>query len=288
VITVKCFSKVATLLINLIGLDYLEGEMTESELLIVLNRFLDSHVKLSFLTYLGAALISIIVGAISAYVTAYLKRSAEIKALSARLDDTKIQLEQQTKVVKRVEAEISNQTWIEQQRWLFRKDLYLSIIELLIKGREQSLVLDGMIKSIPSFYFNEESELDEDEQMDNWEKLVECSLQDCHDFVEHNITPVAKDIALLVNKQGRLFLSKGALEILADFYNSSETWYEKELEEEGFDINNVHSPYGLPSGPDEVGYLCHYSKAAKDAYKMIILEAKNDLKIDMSLANLKS
>ncbi|MCC4858905.1 hypothetical protein LMH78_24165 [Vibrio lentus] len=262
--------------------------MTESELLIVLNRFLDSHVKQSFLTYLGAALISIIVGAISAYVTAYLKRSAEIKALSARLDDTKIQLEQQTKVVKRVEAEISNQTWIEQQRWLFRKDLYLSIIELLIKGREQSLVLDGMIKSIPSFYFNEESELDEDEQMDNWEKLVECSLQDCHDFVEHNITPVAKDIALLVNKQGRLFLSKGALEILADFYNSSETWYEKELEEEGFDINNVHSPYGLPSGPDEVGYLCHYSKAAKDAYKMIILEAKNDLKIDMSLANLKS
>lgn len=287
-ITVKCFSKVATLLINLIGLDYLEGEMTESELLIVLNRFLDSHVKQSFLTYLGAALISIIVGAISAYVTAYLKRSAEIKALSARLDDTKIQLEQQTKVVKRVEAEISNQTWIEQQRWLFRKDLYLSIIELLIKGREQSLVLDGIIKSIPSFYFNEESELDEDEQMDNWEKLVECSLQDCHDFVEHNITPVAKDIALLVNKQGRLFLSKGALEILADFYNSSETWYEKELEEEGFDINNVHSPYGLPSGPDEVGYLCHYSKAAKDAYKMIILEAKNDSKIDMSLANLKS
>lgn len=167
-ITVKCFSKVATLLINLIGLDYLEGEMTESELLIVLNRFLDSHVKQSFLTYLGAALISIIVGAISAYVTAYLKRSAEIKALSARLDDTKIQLEQQTKVVKRVEAEISNQTWIEQQRWLFRKDLYLSIIELLIKGREQSLVLDGIIKSIPSFYFNEESELDEDEQMDNW------------------------------------------------------------------------------------------------------------------------
>ncbi|MFA0057873.1 hypothetical protein [Vibrio echinoideorum] len=260
--------------------------MTESELLSVLNRFLDSNVKLSLLTYLGAALICIIVGAISAYVTAYLKKSAEVKVLNNRLDETNIQLAQQTEVVKRVEAEISNQTWIEQQRWLFRKDLYLSIIELLIKGREQSLALDGMIKSIPSFYFSEESELDEDEQRENWEKLVECSLQECHDFVETNITPVKKDIALLVNKQGRLFLSEGAIKILAGFYKSSKTWYKKELEEEGLDINNIDSPYGLPSGPDEVGYLCHYSKAAKDAYQMIIFEAKNDLKIDMSIVNL--
>lgn len=272
------------ILINIL-LDYLEGEMTESELLSVLNRFLDSNVKLSFLTYLGAALISIIVGAISAYVTAYLKRSTEINALSNCLDETNIQLRQQTMVVKRVEAEISNQIWIEQQRWIFRKDLYLSIIELLIKGREQSLALDGMIKSIPNFYFNEESESDEEEERENWEKLVEHSLKECHDFVESNITPIAKDIALLVNKQGRLFLSKGALEILANFYNSSKTWYEKELKEEGFDINNVYSSYGLPSGPDEVGYLCHYSKAVNDAYKRIISEAKNDLKIDISLAN---
>ncbi|EOU2464984.1 TPA: hypothetical protein KDY95_003434 [Vibrio cholerae] len=261
--------------------------MTESELLIVLNRFLDSNVKLSLLTYVGAAVVSIIVGVFSASVTAYFKKSAEVKALSDRLDETSKQLEQQTKVVKRVEADISNQTWIEQQRWLFRKDLYLSIIELLIKAREKSLALDEMINSLPSFYFDEESDLDEDQQTENWENLVSQATQECHDFVEENITPVAKDIALLVNRQGRLFLSKNALFILADFYNSSETWYQKELEEEGFDASNVYSPYALPSGPTELGYLCHYSKAAKEAYKMIIREAKSDLKIDISLANSK-
>ncbi|MEZ8826850.1 hypothetical protein AB6E04_21065 [Vibrio amylolyticus] len=261
--------------------------MNESELLAVLNRFLDSNVKLSVLTYVGAAIISIVVGAISAYVTAYLKKSAEVKVLSDRIDTTNQQLALQTDVVKRVEAEISNQTWIEQQRWLFRKDLYLSIIELLIKAREQSLALDEIIGAIPGFYFDEESELDEDEQVENWENLVSLSIQECHDFVEENITPVANDIALLINKQGRLFLNRNSLDILADFYNSNETWYEKELMEEGFDANNAH-PYGLPNGPCEVGYLSHYSKAAKEAYKMIIKEAKNDLKIDMSLVNSKN
>lgn len=233
--------------------------MTESELLIVLNRFLDSNVKLSLLTYVGAAVVSIIVGVFSASVTAYFKKSAEVSALSDRIDETCKQLEQQAKVVKRVEADISNQTWIEQQRWLFRKDLYLAIIDLLIRAREQSLALDEMINSMPGFYFDEE-----------------------------NITPVAEEIALLVNRQGRLFLSKNALLILADFYNSGETWYKKELEEERFDVNNLHSPYGVPSGPTEHGYLCHYSKAAKEAYRMIIREAKSDLKIDITLVNSKS
>ncbi|EOX3402794.1 hypothetical protein [Vibrio cholerae] len=262
--------------------------MTESELLIVLNRFLDSNVKLSLLTYVGAAVVSIIVGVFSASLTAYFKKSAEVSALSDRIDETCKQLEQQAKVVKRVEADISNQTWIEQQRWLFRKDLYLAIIDLLIRAREQSLALDEMINSMPGFYFDEESELDEDQQIENWENLVSIATQECHDFVEENITPVAEEIALLVNRQGRLFLSKNALLILADFYNSGETWYKKELEEERFDVNNLHSPYGLPSGPTEHGYLCHYSKAAKEAYRMIIREAKSDLKIDITLVNSKS
>ncbi len=52
--------------------------MTESELLIVLNRFLDSNVKLSLLTYVGAAVVSIIVGVFSASLTAYFKKSAEV------------------------------------------------------------------------------------------------------------------------------------------------------------------------------------------------------------------
>ncbi|MUH98154.1 hypothetical protein GNP63_16605 [Aliivibrio fischeri] len=259
--------------------------MTESELLIVLNRFLDSNVKLSFLTYTGAAIISIVVGAISAYVTTYFKKSAEVKALSDRIVETTRQLKEQTEVVKRVEAEISNQTWIEQQRWLFRKDLYLSVIELLIKAREQSLVLDEMVNSIPRFCFDEGCELDDDEQVENWEKTKSHYLQECDVFVEENIKPVAKDMALLVHKQGRLFLSKSALVILANFYNSNKTWYAKKLAEDRGDVNNFYSPYALPSGPCEVGYLLHYSKAAKEAYNMIITEARNDLKIDISLVN---
>ena len=253
--------------------------MTESELLIVLNRFLSEGVTLSLGTYIGASVVTLFASAIGAYTLTFFKKSAEIKAINSSLAEIK----KHTDAVKKAEAVISNQSWVEQQRWLFRKELYLSIIELLIKARDKSLELDNILSSINQFSFNEESSVDEDAQFEVWEKQKDEVISECHKFIKEHIKPIADDIALLVNKKGRLFLNQESISILGKFYNSHKTWYQKELDEEGFDPKNILSHYDLPMGPSEEGYLAHYSNAAKDAYKMIITVARKDLKIDMSL-----
>ena len=253
--------------------------MTESELLIVLNRFLSEGITLSIGTYIGAGVFTICASAIGAYTLTYFKKNAEIKAINSSLEEIK----KHTDAVKKAEAVISNQSWVEQQRWLFRKELYLSIIELLIKARDKSLELDSILFSVKQFSFNEESSVDEDAQFEVWENQKDEVIAECHKFIEEHIKPIADDIALLVNKKGRLFLNQESISILGEFYNSHKTWYQKELDENGFDPKNISSHHDLPAGPSEEGYLAHYSKAAKDAYKMIITVARKDLKIDMSL-----
>ena len=259
--------------------------MTESELLIVLNRFFSEGATLSIYTYLGAGVVTFIAGTVGVYISAYIKKDAEIKAINGKLDATNEQLAKQTLIVKKVEAEISNQSWVEQQRWLFRKDLYLAIIELLIKARDQSKELDSILNCVNPFCFDEESNLDEDAQLEIWENHKDEVLSASHKFVTEHIKPIAEEVALLVNQKGRLFLNAEAISILGKFYNSHKTWYEEELEEEGFEPDKISSVYALPSGPCEAGYLAHYSKAAKNAYIRIITEARDDLKIDMSLTD---
>jgi hypothetical protein len=257
--------------------------VTESEMLNVLNRFFSDGATLSIGTYLGAAFVTICASAFGAYLLTIIKKNAEISAINSKFSQTVTLLEKQTDIVKRAEAVISNQSWVEQQRWLFRKELYLLITDLLIKAREKSVELNSILESVNRFNPNEESSIDEDAQFEAWEKYKDEKLSECHKFVQEHIKPIADEIALLVNLKGRLFLNQESINILGEFYNSHNTWYQKELEEEGFDSSSISSPYGLPCGPSEEGYLAHYSKAAKDAYIMIISEARKDLKIDINL-----
>ncbi len=259
--------------------------MNETELLDVLNRFSSEGVSLSVYSYIGAAVIAFISSALGAFVTSNFKKKGEMSAINSRFDETVKQSKIQTEAVKNIEARITNQSWIDQQRWVFRKDLYLSIIELLIEAREETLKLDRMLESIRQFSFDECSDISENEQEEIWDGYFRQQLNLCHDFVSSNIDPIKQKIAVLVNKKGRLFLNYQSINILASFYNSQNTWYDKELQEQGFDINELSSPYDLPTGPTEQGELAHYSKAAKNAYRTIIKEARQDLKIDITLAS---
>ena len=54
--------------------------MTESELLVVLNRFLSEGTTLSLGTYIGAGFVTICVSAIGAYTLTFFKKNAEINS----------------------------------------------------------------------------------------------------------------------------------------------------------------------------------------------------------------
>lgn len=257
--------------------------MTELELVEVLNRFSTDEITPNLFTYIGVTIITSLLSCIGVVLLTGAKKHTEISVLNARLKETISQLEQQTEAVKTIEAEISNQSWVEQQRWLFRKELYLAIIELLIKARENSLILDDMVNSISNFYFDEYSDLHEDSQYKVWEIAAKETLINCHEFVDKNIEPISKEVALLINKQGRLFLSTKVLNILSEFFNSKNTWHDKKLGENRNSVAGTATPDYYPEMPSEVDYLTHYSAAAKSAYKMIIIEARKDLKIDLSL-----
>ena len=253
--------------------------MTESELLDALNQFFSDGIKLPVAMYIVTGVITLFSSVIGASIFTFFKKNAELKAINKNLKAIK----DYTETVKKAEAVILNQSWVEQQRWLFRKELYLSIMELLIKARDKSLELDAILSTVNPPSFNEESSVGEDAQFEMWEKGKDKVLSECHIFVNEHIKPIADEIALLVNKKGRLFLNKKSILILGSFYHSNKTWYQKELDAEGFDPKKISSHYDLPTGPTEEGELAHYSKAAEEAYYEIITVAREDLKIDMSL-----
>lgn len=247
--------------------------MSEEELIKLLNRFFGAGFELSISTYIYAALISFISAFCGGYFSSYFKKSGEIKAITDRLEETVSQLKRQTKAVEEVKADISNRSWIEQQKWEFRKAIYVELIDILLEIRNECIKAEKFLNKIPS-----PSEFEEDE---DWELRKDSLFTEAEKIYNGKVSHLTEQLKKLLNQKGMLFLSNEVISVLREYFNAEEIRREKIYKKFEQELaEGQASVYDFGSIDTYEQSLYHKSEAAEKAYVMLIRVAKSDLKIN--------
>jgi len=81
--------------------------------------------------HIGAFTTTVIGGGAGAYFGAYLRKSAENRAIHANLEKLVIEMRAVTQATKEIEAKISDEVWARQRRWELRRDIMLQAMDEL-------------------------------------------------------------------------------------------------------------------------------------------------------------
>lgn len=219
---------------------------------------------------------------LSAYFGVYLKKKAEIKAINEQHETLLIHLSNQTEVTEKIKSqfglikeEVQQKNWVEQQKWEFRKELFLSMITIILDIRNFCLLAEKYLDKVPSLngmYEGDEAKIDEKEH-----ELFD----QANNIYNGQVKELTVELKSLVNKKGVLFLSPQVMAVLNDFFNAEEI--RKNNIEKSFqdDIKAGKITKFNISSPDTFeNYLYHKSKAAELAYKALVKAAKEDLRIN--------
>ena len=75
--------------------------------------------------------LGVVLGALLAYLTAYMKKKGENFATREDLQDLVTQMSEVTKATRKIEAEISTDVWDRQKRWELRRDTRFEVAKRL-------------------------------------------------------------------------------------------------------------------------------------------------------------
>ncbi len=247
--------------------------MTELELVGVLNNYFQDGISLSVATYAIAALIAFIFACFGSFLSSYMKKSGELKAVSERLDETIEQLRNQTEVVEDVKTRLSNKIWIDQQKWEFRKSIFIELIKLLLQIKssceEAEEYLDRVLR------------LGEMDNGNDYEKAKGELISDAENIYNGKVCELTGELKKLLNEKGLLFLSDNVIAVLREYFKAEEIRQIKIYNEFEEDLKAGRlSIYDAGHIDSYEQSLYHKSKAAKKAYMMVVKAAKNDLQIN--------
>ncbi|MDC9754535.1 MULTISPECIES: hypothetical protein [Proteus] len=103
-----------------------------------IEQFIDTLSKIQFnqslslSTYFFIALISSIVSICSIYVTGYLKEKSKLDFIKKNLTEINTQLAKNTETTKSIEHQFIQQTWINQQVWIKKQEIYEDIFKIFL------------------------------------------------------------------------------------------------------------------------------------------------------------
>lgn len=247
--------------------------MTELELIRVLNKFFKDGIELSVATYVIAALISFIFSCVGSFLSSYMKKSGELKAVNEKLDDTIIQLRRQTEAVEDVKARLSNKIWVEQQKWEFRKSIFIELINLLLQIKSSCEEAEEYLNRVPGLGGIEDD--------NDYEEAKDRLISNAENIYDGKVSELTEELKKLLNEKGLLFLSDDVIAVLREYFKAEEirqievrTEFEEDLETGRVSIYDASSIDSYEQS------LYHKSEAAKKAYMMVVKTAKNDLQIN--------
>lgn len=247
--------------------------MTELELVGVLNNYFKDGVELSVVTYAIAVFISFIFVCFNAYFSSLMRKSGELKAISDRLDDTIVQLRKQTEAVEEVKVRLSNKIWIEQQKWEFRKTIFIELINLLLQIKSSCEEAEKYLNRVPM--------LGEMEDDNDYEKAKDGLISDAEKIYNGKVSGLTKELKTLLNEKGLLFLSADVITVLKTYFKAEEIRQIKIRNEFKEDLKAGRVSIFDASYIDSYEQsLYHKSEAAKEAYMMVVSAAKKDLQIN--------
>ncbi|KZK66710.1 hypothetical protein A1L58_04665 [Shewanella baltica] len=233
-------------------------------------------------------LITLIVAAVGIYFTAYIKENAKFRMLEEKQDkilEHQSDLVTQTEKIKSefdlVKLALQHQSWIDEQRWQFRKDLFLELIEILLEAREHALHIEELVtdaqKCARSLTSGDERPSDEAESLAK--DIMEEAYAKSEEIIGNKLIKLSERLKSLLNKKGVLFLSDEAIRSISLFINSHQVWREEELKEFASKMQRGELSFDDQPAVSYDEYLFHYISAATRSYRNIINIAKSDLQI---------
>lgn len=229
-----------------------------------------------------------IVAGLSAFGGAYLKEYAKFQLLEekqAQILEHQAKLVSQTEQIKSefdfVKLALQHQSWIDEQRWQFRKDLFLELIEILLEARGNALHIDALVLEAHKLAHSLTS--GDEEPSVEVENLAENIMSDAYskaeEIIADRLTLLSERLKILLNQKGILFLSNEAIHSISLFINSHRVWEEEELKDFASKVQRGELSYDDRPATGYDDYLFHYSSAATKSYRNIINIAKSDLQI---------
>ncbi len=247
--------------------------MTELELVGVLNKFFKDGLELSELTYVIIAAISFLFGTLGSFVSSFMKKSGELKAVENRLNTTITQLQKQTETVENVKNHLSNKVWIEQQKWEFRKAIFIELINLLLKIKSLCEEAENYLNQVPSL-----RHIEDDSQH---HKTKDDLIAKAEGIYDGKVSELTDKLKKLLNEKGLLFLSDEVIAVLREYFDAEKIRRQKVKTKFETDLAagkaSIHDASYIDNYEQS---LYHKSKAAERAYILIVQTAKRDLKIN--------
>lgn len=105
--------------------------MTPNDVKLALTEVLATGVSLTATAYVVSVLGWIVAGALGAFLGAYFTKRGETLAVQRDLDIIKRSLRETTAVTEKIKAQMSGDLWERQNRWTFKRDLYIKLLETL-------------------------------------------------------------------------------------------------------------------------------------------------------------
>lgn len=112
--------------------------MSPAEMELLIRKVLNEGVRLQALVYIVLLGISAFGGLVGSFLTAYAKKRGENLATKADFDELLRQLRVQTRETEEIKSEIAKTSWVDQQRWDFKREVYSQLLAILEEIRQKT------------------------------------------------------------------------------------------------------------------------------------------------------
>jgi hypothetical protein len=121
--------------------------MTPAEIELLIRRVLNEGVHLQGLVYVVLVGISALCGLAGSYLGAYAKKRGENLATKADFAELLRQVRLQTRETEEIKSEIAKTSWVHQQRWDFKREVYSQLLAVLEEIRQKTYWLTDSLNS---------------------------------------------------------------------------------------------------------------------------------------------
>lgn len=215
--------------------------MTPEQIELVIRNTVGSEAQ----RYMLVAFVLVIVGAwLASYFGSYLQSKGNQRAIREELQGLTMQVSATTKAAEEIKAQIGTSTWVQQQRWDLKRQLYTDLLSALYKLQDEyRYIIDICVTSntfgAPEF---KDTRLRLEKQREERAARV----------------PRLWEEVIRVRGFGELTLAKESVDLLDELHK---VWTE----------NNEHMSF--------LDELEHRFVALRDAHKKIVVSAKQDMEL---------
>ncbi|WP_444894941.1 hypothetical protein [Microbulbifer sp. SSSA005] len=222
-------------------------------------------------------LLTAICSGISAYCGAYLKAAGKMRKLNESLDETTKQIRSHTQAAEEVRSKLSKEMWVEQQKWEFKRDLYLPILDILVELHEKCLKANKIMNVIGNL---------DDEDWDRYQSDRNSIMNDTKEYISREVEPLEEKLWTLTLKKGNLFLDDEITQHIENLRNAENIRSRESFKQYQNDVKNGRTSFDdINSYHSEEISISHKAEAVKKAYRLLLDSARRDLALNANPIN---